>query len=40
MKYTKKRKTNSKQQEKRDKTFEKFKRQQNKLSADRRGIRR
>ncbi|WP_260525468.1 hypothetical protein [Apilactobacillus apisilvae] len=40
MKFTKKRGNNSKIQSKKDKTWEKFKNQQNKLSADRRGIKR
>lgn len=38
MKYTKKRKSDVKRQEKRNKTFEKYKKQQNQLSASRRGI--
>ncbi|WP_263854113.1 hypothetical protein [Apilactobacillus micheneri] len=40
MKFTKKRPNNAKSQAKKDKTWEKFKNQQNKLSADKRGIRR
>ncbi|ETY74432.1 hypothetical protein [Lactiplantibacillus fabifermentans] len=39
MKYTKKR-TDRKSQSKRDATFEKFRKQQNELNANRRGVRR
>ncbi|MFC6180839.1 hypothetical protein [Lactiplantibacillus daowaiensis] len=39
MKYTKKR-TDRKNQAKRDATFEKFRKQQNELNANRRGVRR
>jgi hypothetical protein len=38
MKYTKKGKIDVKKQEKRDRTFEKYKKQQNKLSASKRGL--